>query len=221
MKHVVSFSGGKDSTAMLHLLIEQGISIDKVLYFETEWDFPQMSAHLALVTAKTGLPIVKVRYYRHFNEQLACYGWPKSAGGWCTARKHRTCLKYIRSNCRGEKVEYIGFSSDEIQRTKTKWMLDRKWPVKFPLIEAGFSEADSLKYCLSLGYHWDGLYDVFKRIGCFCCPKGGKAKRRLISQNYPELEAKWKRLDIIARNFSGSGPGREARVKMNYGDPKP
>jgi len=127
MTNIVSFSGGKDSTAMLHLLLNQGVQVDKVLYFETEWDFPQMADHLALVTRKTGLPIVKVRYYRHFNEQLACYGWPKSSGGWCAARKHRTCLKYIRGLAGGnsDKIEYIGFSSDEVKRTHTKWMLDR------------------------------------------------------------------------------------------------
>ena len=33
---VVSFSGGKDSTAMLHLLLEQGVHVSYVIYFETE-----------------------------------------------------------------------------------------------------------------------------------------------------------------------------------------
>ena len=182
---------------MLHLLLEQGVPVSRVVYFETEWDFPQMAAHLALVTEKTGLPIVRVRYYRHFNEQLAIYGWPKSAGGWCTARKHRTCLKYVRW-VRGDKTEYIGFSADEIKRTKTKWMTERKWPVKFPLIDEGMGEADSLAYCRELGYHWDGLYDVQDRVSCFCCPKGGKAKRAVIRTHFPELEIEWQRLDAIA-----------------------
>jgi len=196
-KHIVSFSGGKDSTAMLHLLIEQGVPISHVLYFETEWDFPQMRSHLKLVTAKTGLQIIRVRYYRYFEEMLALWGWPKSAGGWCTACKHRTCLKYIR-HIKGDKTEYIGFSSDEIKRTQTKWMLERKWPVKFPLIEAGMGERDSLAFCRSLGYDLGGLYDVFNRVSCFCCPKGGKKKRLLIKENYPELEMEWQRLDAIA-----------------------
>jgi 3'-phosphoadenosine 5'-phosphosulfate sulfotransferase (PAPS reductase)/FAD synthetase len=182
---------------MLHLLLEQGVPVSHVVYFETEWDFPQMRAHLDLVTAKTGLRIIRVRYYRYFEEMLALWGWPKSAGGWCTASKHRTCLKYI-GHIKGDKTEYIGFSADEVKRTQTKWMKERRWPVKFPLIDAGMGEADSLAYCKRLGYNWDGLYDVFDRVSCFCCPKGGKAKRRLIREHFPELEREWQRLDAVA-----------------------
>ena len=134
---------------MLHLLIEQGVPVSHVVYFETEWDFPQMRAHLDMVTAKTGLRIIRVRYYRYFEEMLALWGWPKSAGGWCTARKHRTCLKYI-GHIKGDKTEYIGFSADEVKRTQTKWMKERRWPVKFPLIEAGMGEADD-RACQDLG----------------------------------------------------------------------
>ena len=197
-KHIVSFSGGKDSTAMLHLLIERNIDIFKVFYFETEWDFPQMNDHIKKVEQKTGLNIVKIRYYRHFNEQLSVYGWPKSAGGWCTACKHSTCVKYVRHSTKEDKVEYIGFSTDELHRTKTKWMLERRWEVNFPLIERGFSESDSLKYCYDLGYDWGGLYNVFDRVSCFCCAKGGKHKKELVRNNYPDLYNRWIELDEIA-----------------------
>jgi len=198
--NIVSFSGGKDSTAMLHLLLEQGVSIDYVIYFETEWDFPQMDAHMNRIETMTGLQIIRLRYYRHFNELLARYGWPHSSGGWCVRCKTDTCNKFIRHiKTRAiNKTEYIGFTTSELQRTQRKGILSKPWQVKFPLIEAGMSEQDALDYCLKLGYCWDGLYEVFDRVSCFCCPKGGKAKRNKIQNNFPDLWREWRWLDAIA-----------------------
>lgn len=39
MKHIVQFSGGKDSTAMLNLMLEKGMQIDEVVFFDTGWEF--------------------------------------------------------------------------------------------------------------------------------------------------------------------------------------
>lgn len=45
--HAVSLSGGKDSTAMLLLMIERGMPIDMVLSADTGMEFPEMYEHLA------------------------------------------------------------------------------------------------------------------------------------------------------------------------------
>lgn len=45
--HAVSLSGGKDSTAMLLLMIEQDMPIDMVLSADTGMEFPEMYEHLA------------------------------------------------------------------------------------------------------------------------------------------------------------------------------
>ncbi len=44
--HAVSLSGGKDSTAMLLLMIERGMPIDMVLSADTGMEFPEMYNHL-------------------------------------------------------------------------------------------------------------------------------------------------------------------------------
>jgi 3'-phosphoadenosine 5'-phosphosulfate sulfotransferase (PAPS reductase)/FAD synthetase len=48
-KIVVSFSGGKDSTAMLIKLVESGYPISAVLFFDTGWEFPEMYRHIEKV----------------------------------------------------------------------------------------------------------------------------------------------------------------------------
>ena len=49
MKNIVSFSGGKDSTAMLLIMVEQGIPIDEIVFCDTEKEFPQMYDHIQKV----------------------------------------------------------------------------------------------------------------------------------------------------------------------------
>ena len=44
--HVVSFSGGKDSTAMLLGMIERDMPIDYILFCDTGIEFPAMYEHI-------------------------------------------------------------------------------------------------------------------------------------------------------------------------------
>ena len=44
--HAVSLSGGKDSTAMLILMIEKGMPIDAVIMADTGMEFPEIYQHL-------------------------------------------------------------------------------------------------------------------------------------------------------------------------------
>lgn len=44
--HMVSFSGGKDSTAMLLRMIELDYRIDEVVNFDTGVEFPSMYEHI-------------------------------------------------------------------------------------------------------------------------------------------------------------------------------
>ena len=45
-KHIVSFSGGKDSTAMLLKMIEKGMPIDEIIFCDTTAEFPEMYDHI-------------------------------------------------------------------------------------------------------------------------------------------------------------------------------
>lgn len=196
-KIIVSSSFGKDSTAMIHLMLERGIQIDEILFFETGWDFPEMEAHIQKVEYNTGIVATRVRYYRHFDELLRRYGWPHRSGGWCVDCKTKTCNKFIRY-AKGTQ-EHIGYTTDEIHRTKRPRLKLKKWSVQFPLIDYGFSEKDALSYCRSLGYDWGGLYDVFNRVSCFCCPKAGPKRIDQLKANFPSSYERYLIMDDIAQ----------------------
>ena len=101
--HAVSLSGGKDSTAMVLLMIEGGLPTDMVPSADTGMEFPEMYAHLAKVDEhlyrERGLHITTLRHPYGFEWMMFerpvnrspdraqnGYGWPLAAPGrrWCT-----------------------------------------------------------------------------------------------------------------------------------------
>ena len=64
--NIVSCSFGKDSTAMVLHMLESGIPIDKLVFFDTLWEFPEMYEHIEKVLVYTGLKLEIVYPERHF-----------------------------------------------------------------------------------------------------------------------------------------------------------
>ena len=106
--NIVSLSGGKDSTAMLLMLLEHGESVADVMFFDTGWEFPEMYEHLEKLEAFTGLKITHLRprlpvdvetakspFDWIFSEHpvarrgtrqvhMIGRGWPAARRRWCT-----------------------------------------------------------------------------------------------------------------------------------------
>lgn len=98
--HAVSLSGGKDSTAMLLLMIERGMPIDMVLSADTGMEFPEMYEHLAKLDEhlfrERGIHITTLRHPKGFEylmfdepkqkprslENRAKLGIPPHGNGW-------------------------------------------------------------------------------------------------------------------------------------------
>lgn len=56
MKHIVKFSGGKDSTAML-LLLERGLPVDEIIFCDTGCEYPEVYEHIKAVEKYIGRQI--------------------------------------------------------------------------------------------------------------------------------------------------------------------
>lgn len=55
--HVVSLSGGKDSTAMLLRMVEEGMRIDLIIFCDTGLEFPAMYRHLEKLERDIGMKV--------------------------------------------------------------------------------------------------------------------------------------------------------------------
>lgn len=151
MKHIVSFSGGKDSTAMLLRMLEENMPIDKILFCDTGKDFPDMLEHIRKVQNYivhnygkeiiTLVPSKSFDYYmfehektRGKNKGKKGYGWATMFCRWCTSNlKTRTMDNYLKQYANEGYKEYVGIAYDEPKRIKDKC---------YPLVEWKMTEAD-------------------------------------------------------------------------------
>ena len=224
-KYVVSLSGGKDSTAMLLRLLEEKRPVDLILFCDTGLEFPQMYEHLARLEAYIGRPITRLKaehdfayYFLHYTpkrknpalEQYSGMSWAGPRNRWCTGiLKTRVVDAYLKELRESYTViEYIGIAADEPKRIKDK---------TYPLAEWGMTEKDCLAYCYERGFDWGGLYEIFHRVSCWCCPLQSLGKLRKLYRYFPDL---WRQLerwdDATWRTFIKGYSARDLAARFDF-----
>lgn len=212
-QNVVSFSGGKDSTALIFMMLERGEKIDRIINIDTTKEFPQMYKHIEEVQKRISIEIetVKIDFDYWFSEHIKTrgkmkgekgYGWPDFRNRWCTALKSECFAQLVSSGLytgkRGmpkistEIIECHGIAADEEKRLNKNTARN----IRYPLAEYGITESMALKYCYDLGFTWDGLYNEGRsRVSCYCCPLQRIGELRLTFENHPHLWDKIQDMD--------------------------
>ena len=124
MKHIVSFSGGKDSSAMLLRMIEMGMPVDLVLFADTGKEFPQLYEYVERMRKYVtgyGIEFKTVKPKKTWDDWFfgkvtrgkmegKQRGWPLMFFHcyWSREAKFKTMDPICLGNYR-----YIGFGSDE------------------------------------------------------------------------------------------------------------
>lgn len=222
--HVASFSGGKDSTAMVLHMIERGDRLDEVMFCDTTMEFPVMIRHVEKVknvVEAAGIKFTELRAPHDFEYYLTThevgnrkpgdmlygvpgYGWAGHGSRWCTSTLKRDIIdRYLRDIRKDyEVIQYIGIAADEDYRMGREGNQDPSH--RHPLRDWGWTEDTALRYCYDRGYDWEGLYELKRnpktgkaRISCWCCPLQSYDDLRVLRQNFPEL---WEKLlDLDSR----------------------
>lgn len=219
---VVSFSGGKDSTAMLLRLIEQGEPINEVVWCDTYKEFPAMYRHVQKIKAvaeAAGIKFTELksdvsfdylmfekpvkRKKKDINEKYnnpLGFSWADPKLRWCTrALKVDVINKYLSHlHKQYDVIQYTGIAADELFR------LERKANAEHihPLVQWNWTEQMCLEYCYSKGYDWEGLYKLFDRVSCWCCPLQSLDNLRTLRKSFPDLWEELRQMDKRTwRNF--------------------
>lgn len=217
---------------MLLLMIECGMPIDAVLSADTGMEFPEMYEHLAKVDEylyrERGIHITTLRHPHGFEylmfdvpqqkkraierriamgQPLTGYGWPGIRVRWCTGQLKTHLIEKEVNRLKGEygALHYVGIAADEAWRCKGE---------QYPLVEWGITEAAALRICYDRGYDFGGLYEIYHRASCWCCPFQRIDELRKLRKHHPEL---WKKLmELDRRALAQFGPGPLGQFKQNW-----
>ena len=230
--HAVSLSGGKDSSYLLLRMIERGMPIDAVLSADTGMEFPEMYDHLekmdGLLHRERGIHITTLRHPKGFEwlmfeepkqkpktlENRARLGIPPCGNGWpgirvrwCTGQLKTHLISKEVNRLKQEKnaLHYVGIAADEAKRCKGE---------QYPLVDWGVTEAQALQGCYDRGFDFGGLYEIYHRASCWCCPFQRIDELRKLRKHHPELWAKLIELD--RRAWAQFGPGPLGQFKKNW-----
>jgi len=190
MKHIVSFSGGKDSTAMLIRMIELNMPINEIVFADTGLEFPELYDYIKKVEDYVGRKIKIIKNNHNFDfyfykeikrgkRQGEIYGFPKVVVPcWAQDRLKVRPQKRLFKNKKC--LFYIGYALGEEKR------IMKNSNFKYPLIDWGWTEKKCFNYLKEKGLA-NPLYKKFKRLGCWLCPKQPTKDLRYIFENHPKL----------------------------------
>ena len=211
---VLSLSGGKDSTALglewlkRHTVDPVTYPLHEVVYCDTWMEFPAMVEHinrLEKIFTDAGIKFTRLQNPKSFEwymfdcitthrnpklEGTVGRSWPTPKARWCTAwLKAEVIDRYLRElKSKHTVIQLIGLAADETRRLEKK--NNQNPNHRHPLIEWGWDEAYCLQYCYDHGFDWGGLYEIFHRVSCWCCPLQSLKELRNLRKHFPDLWAK-------------------------------
>ena len=207
MQYIASLSYGKDSCAMLEIIKQHDMPLDRIVHVEImatdtiPADLPPMMEFKGkadkIIKERYGVEVEHLHapqsYVDYFYLEKVqskerkgdIYGFPFQCGAWCNARLKSNILNKLN---KPDVIQYIGIAADEPNRFHN--LTDRK---RSPLVEHGITEAEARKICEELDL-LSPIYTQSARGGCWFCYNQPVNQLRLLRKQYPEywaLMLKW------------------------------
>jgi 3'-phosphoadenosine 5'-phosphosulfate sulfotransferase (PAPS reductase)/FAD synthetase len=187
-RHILSLSGGKDSTALAIFMRDKLPRIEYV-FCDTGEELQETYDYLDRLEVYLGQPIIRLNPDRPFNYYLQIYRGvlPDARTRWCTRNlKIEPFERYV-----GDDVcfSYIGIRSDEKHR---KGYISTKPNIiaMYPFIEHGIRKDDVYRILEESGLGMPEYYSWRSRSGCYFCFFQRRIEWVGLLENHPDLYEK-------------------------------
>lgn len=189
VRHILSLSGGKDSTA-LAIYMRGKVPDMEYVFCDTDKELPETYDYLKKLEYHLGKEITRLKDDRGFDHWLQVYGGylPSSRMRWCTRMlKIKPFEKYVGDD---PIMMYVGIRADE---DRTAYVSSKpNITAVYPFRENGI-DIDGVRRILDeSGIGLPSYYDWRTRSGCYFCFFQRKAEWVGLLEKHPDLFEKSK-----------------------------
>ena len=206
---VVSYSGGKDSLAVLSLTLKAGLE-PMLLFTDTGIELPETVSNVQKVSSKLGIEVLEAQAGEAFWKGLESYGPPARGYRWCC----KTCkliptLRLYKNFLSGRVLTVVGQRAAESRARRKRGNVWENYWITGSMNMTPIGSWSMLHVWL---YLWmeklealvNPLYfEGFDRIGCYTCPYCNLAEFQEVKRLHPELWSRWE--SWLRRWASGMG----------------
>jgi len=194
VRHILSLSGGRDSTA-LAILMRDRIPDMEYVFCDTHEELPETYEYIGKLEAFLGKPINRLNTDRPFEHYLRIKGFylPSPRVRWCTeSMKLKPFEAFVGSD---SVLSYVGIRADEDREAYISTKPNIK-PV-YPFREEGLGIQDIYRILEESGVGLPEYYSWRSRSGCYFCFFQRKIEWVGLLENHPDLFEKARRLESM------------------------
>lgn len=213
---MVSFSGGKDSTVVSHLVMSAlGRSDVLHIFADTSIEFPDTYDYIKEFQRRHPLtPFIRSRSKLDFFKTARQIGPPSRILRWCCTTHKTNPLSGLIDSMSPEKgvLTFDGVRKAESNRRSNYPRISDKHKIAREILASPIIEWSDLAvwlYLLANELMFNQAYKYgFRRVGCLYCPFNSAWSQNMIKYRYPAKGKKWQRFL------------KDQAIRMNHPNPE-
>ncbi|UCG00540.1 MAG: phosphoadenosine phosphosulfate reductase family protein [Candidatus Heimdallarchaeota archaeon] len=197
-RHLVAFSGGKDSLVTLDLVAHSSVDYE-IIFSDTGLEYPEVLENIKKIEQKYQKRVIVEKNKWDFWERFELFGPPSRNSRWCCKSAKLSPINEILENFFSKDKQilcYIGKRRYEsLGRSREPRVSKNPWIPK-QVTAAPIDNWNAFEVFLYIHKHkltkyLNPLYNQgFIRIGCWVCPASSLSDFEIMKESHPELYTK-------------------------------